>query len=590
MSLQVWLPLIKDTKNQGLCGDNIITSGIVFSGGGKLGAKYLSAGTITIPASVCKTFFNKNNMSFAFWLYPIGTSSSGTIVGKSAMSAGDNRMYTIFQYPTPNDLHLSWQDETSSSTFLGGAWTGFFPADTWTHCCVTYDGEKASIYKNGTLFTTMSGVSNRGNFEYDFPIIGNSIRKLNDVRIYDHALSPMEVKEIAKGLVLHYPLNRNGWGQENIAKNSDKIYNWGFNSIGQLSNTLINDNGVAKFTLVKNTSTGQAGNYWTYNRYTDSLSNFVEGEIYTLSLFIKSDTQHTIALAGLYESQTRVATCGDNVVTSEWKNFWVTFTWTSTAKMTICLYFQNVEANSTINYWVKNLKLEKGDKITPWCPNSSDELATTMGMNDGIEYDTSGFGNNGTRTGTFSWASDTPKYAVSQQFNGSAYTVLPITCSVSSDAISVAVWGYESNWNTSTAERLVGAATSSSGWCIGDYGSENTLFAFYANGSYNAATGFKSLSSGWHHFVITFDGLNLIYYVDGQEYNKKTFNSKQSVTGNYNINIGRHYGGGYSFKGRMSDFRIYATALSASDVLSLYQNSAYIDSSGNVYGAVHEEV
>ena len=40
----------------------------------------------------------------------------------------------------------------------------------------------------------------------------------------------------------------------------------------------------------------------------------------------------------------------------------------------------------------------------------------------------------------------------------------------------------------------------------------------------------------------------------------------------------------------LSDFRIYATALSASDVLSLYQNSAYIDSNGNVYGAVHSEV
>ena len=119
----------------------------------------------------------------------------------------------------------------------------------------------------------------------------------------------------------------------------------------------------------------------------------------------------------------------------------------------------------------------------------------------------------------------------------------------------------------------MGAATSSSGWCIGDYGSENTLFAFYANGGYNVATGFKQLSTGWHHFVITFDGLNLIYYVDGQQFSKKTFSTKQVATGNYNINIGRHYGGGYNFKGNMSDVRIYATALSADDVISLYKNS-----------------
>lgn len=596
MSLQVWLPLTKDLRNQGLINwTPVIQSGTTSSFvNGKLG-KALNTGGVIMPANVTKQVLNNNEFSYAGWLYVNGETGSTT---ERAMIFGNNnsRRFSVFQYPSANDLHWSWYDmKDGTNTFLcGSILYGVLPSNQWTHIAMTYKNPNGKIYINGELKTTFTGNYTGDDFNYDTQLIHNSpYHYLNDVRLYNHCLSPMEVKQISQGLVLHYPLDNNGWGQENIAKNSDKIYNWGFNSIGQLSNTLINDNGVAKFTLVKNTSTGQAGNYWTYNRYTDSLSNFVEGEIYTLSLFIKSDTQHTIALAGLYESQTRVATCGDNVVTSEWKNFWVTFTWTSTAKMTICLYFQNVEANSTINYWVKNLKLEKGDKITPWCPNSSDELATTMGMNDGIEYDTSGFGNNGTKTANLDWSSNTPKYTVSTVFNSTGRTGVNFPNEANPrEKITIALWGYKDNWNV--AERLGGKAASSSGWCIGDYGTENTMFGFFlesGNGSYNTISGFRQLSSGWHHFAITFDGFDLKYYLDSECISTKTWSTQQYLkvgTGDYNL--GSHTNNSYYFNGNLSDFRIYATALSASDVLSLYQNSAYIDSSGNVYGAVHTEV
>ncbi len=46
---------------------------------------------------------------------------------------------------------------------------------------------------------------------------------LNDVRIYNHCLSNKEIEEIAKGLALHYKLDNNGMGGNNLAINTKTL-------------------------------------------------------------------------------------------------------------------------------------------------------------------------------------------------------------------------------------------------------------------------------------------------------------------------------------------------------------------------------
>ena len=93
----------------------------------------------------------------------------------------------------------------------------------------------------------------------------------------------------------------------------------------------------------------------------------------------------------------------------------------------------------------------------------------------------------------------------------------------------------------------------------------------------------------WHHFCMTASGDNSYYYLDGNyigtsNINPSIYSSNYMVymiggqeynEGNYDINT--------AFRGYMSDYRVYRTALSADDVEELYQSSASIDNKGNLH-------
>ena len=562
MSLRVWLPLTKDLRNQGLDDVTVTNHGATFNSAGKLGGTCNFNGSSNY-LTVSKGYFGAN-YSYSLWFYTTSISATQNL-GCCRNSVGEG--FSIFLI--------------SGKIRIDGGGTGdatqwvtnyTFSANTWTHLTVTcangvlkfyingvYQGTKTitlTSSKWGTIYSVGASQSNGSGY-------GNFLGgKLNDVRIYDHCLSPMEVKQLSQGLVLHYPL-------------SDRFLEGTTNLV-----TSITSGGQT--TWANNILTTSGTNADTY--FTINLSeSIVNGTQYTISCDAEDIPQGTCWTFPLGQQSNTALSFqiynGHNEYTFTANNI----SWGTKR----CFMDDGGSPNSAratgAQCKIYNFQIEKKDHATGFAGYGGTRNSNTV-------YDCSGFCNNGTISGNLTISNDTPKYSVSTQFNGTQHIQAPFSCNVISEAVSVAVWGYESNWNTSSAERLIGAATNSSGWCIGDYGSENTLFAFYANGGYNAATGFKQLSAGWHHFVITFDGLHLNYYVDGQSFSSKTFSTKQTATGNYNIEIGRHYGDSCNFKGRMSDVRIYATALSASDVKSLYQNSAYIDSSGNVYGAVHSEV
>ena len=96
----------------------------------------------------------------------------------------------------------------------------------------------------------------------------------------------------------------------------------------------------------------------------------------------------------------------------------------------------------------------------------------------------------------------------------------------------------------------------------------------------------------WHYYTFTYDGQNGKSYRDGLLQNTKSFSEPKTLDSFVGVILGFSKAGGVwrSNKSYYSDFRVYCTALSAEDIKSLYNNSAYIDNQGNIYGAVYEEV
>ena len=589
MALQVWLPLTKDTRNQGLLNGTINwTTAASFTNNGKLG-KALSTGGCTMPASMTSQVLNNKAVTIACWLYVNAdaddTTNRAMIFGNDSMSALGGRQFSIFRYPNADDIHLSWQNciDGKYTTIIGGTWPGVLTPHAWNHICVTYDNPTAKIYVNGTQVGTASGNINTDSYSFDTHLIWNSSSHyINDFRIYDHCLSQMEIKELSKGLILHYPLNRGGWGQENLVTNSSSEWSaWYTPSVNGTNQT--SNPGTATLPASKSVgdiyscsveiefsgvSTGSGGTF-AFRAQGSSTSGWVGGNPWS-NLFFSG----TVPADGIYR-----------------------YNWTGSIT-SASVNDTTFNCGFRADYWgggkyrVRLIKMEPGEISTPWCPHSTQVAYTTMGLNGTTEYDCSGYCNNGTRTGTFEWTSDTPKYSVSQYFNGSSYIkTLPGEFPWSNyDNLTIAAWMKPTATPSSWTGSIGIAHDSGAGnkiFAISNYGGKFTVHT--ANGNYvSTQSNYTCPLNEWHHYIATLSGTTVNMYVDGTL--NKTYTIDWGTTTNHanpQIEVGVDLpGSDEKYTGYYSDVRIYAAALSADDVKSLYQNCATIDPDGTIRGQI----
>lgn len=574
MSLKVWLPLNGDLKNNSVIDLDIVNNKAVADASGKIGKCYQFNGSdsfISLTSSELYTILNGSGQPFSItmWVYH-SDSTRAILFGDFSVSGGNN--FNI-ELTTGHALRWYWGTPDINISAMN------INVNVWHHVAFTYSGTVLKGYIDGiekyTNTITLS-VKNRSSGPYYLGRDGRTGTtafngKMNDFRIYNHCLSPLEVKEISQGLVLHYKLNDSYIEEttnlftENPCKNG---------SLASHGSFIENGKGV------KIDWTSNAGDTYWYLILKEQ--NLVEGEIYTLSF----------QCFGLSNTAVAFRWCDLPNYTIYLKNGFNSYTFNMPSKNIANPFFDDVNRDTTLsNLQLWNFQLEKKDHATPYTPNSRES--------NNIIQDSSGYNHNGTIIGDLTCVSDTKRYLTSIKLNCSDPTTNNNTglCYIWSQfslttpsKMTIAWWAKpESGYGGSTAHAAF--CTSNKDTVPDDYNTtafhhrDNGFDIYPSDGSGVKRLSFVYTQNTWHHYAITYDGTTARAYQDGIEKSSITIGAGKTLASFSQLYIGFSKAGGVWRKtlGSYSDFRIYVTQLLDVDIKKLYNTSMSIDNNQNIH-------
>lgn len=680
MSLLIWLPLTKDLQTYGVQHSEVTATNATYNANGKLGGCYSFNGSAYLIGTHNCITNNIGDWSFACWM-----KLNATTVGQTLFSCRTNASeqgITVFYYGSQwlIDDGIRWSF-TPTNTIA---------KDIWYHVCVVRkNGVGKYLYINGVLdkSTTTTGTPTIINSSLyaigssqnsSTTVSGNLLNGyLNDVRFYDHALSVAEIKDISKGLCLHYKLD-DFYGADNLIVNGyGELGTENWNNTSSISTTEIppdhseikasvyNGNSAkAYIPIVQSHSYTISGyikqqsesattttypsllaydidkkiiNYYNTkdgfnnNAYMTTLSQPLhKGDTVIhatdLSAWTTSNTNYYfhVAIFGYKNSLGQVypdmtytqdtPTFGTKADKSNIDKTNNTITllkaFTGEDRPAGTVICQSTEGSTyyypwgginptTVTDWTfksatfkpMNVNRFKSAAYIRWSTYGRLYVAGNRIVDNTLEttevVDSSGYGNHGTKSGNISVSYNSPRYGMSTVFDGSTgyiNIVSDIFPPVLNGDFTISVWIY----NNDAGDRSIFLGN----WTLTGafFGFEKTVaekVRFYWNRSPDITFGNSIVTANAFSLVtVTRSGNTVKCYINGvlKDTSTSTLNGSVPATAtNFRIaSDGRT--GATRFKGQMSDFRIYATALSAEDVLALYNVGARVFKNGMMAG------
>jgi len=628
MSLVVWFPLNNNVNNQGtttlsmtsLSGSTLSNTGKVtrycygntsFTGGG-----YVSSQQITL---------GQNQSIFAWVKFSSLTSDSslgGSIAGQHRYPSNVGMGMTL-KYVSSTTGYLSVNTGNGSArTFNTYCGSTLLQANTWYHLGYTYDGSTIRLYVNGVLdgshnftgmstpadyfmigcwsFSGSSGNSVYGNYKLNGYI--------NDLRAYNHTLSIKEIKELAKGLALHYKFNfedlyvpveyiQSSASSTNSGQFIDTGWTYPNTGIITLESKFAFTKEESQRALCGIQKSGYGQQLYVYRPSSSTIQTYLGG-VGGTTINLPSTGQIINLKLELNVSTTTASFSVNNTT--------LTYSYTNDIASNSLRIFSGrqgdvIEDCSSLKMYSFKI-LENGNPVRDYIPCIR-KCDSKPGLFDLVTYnfytnsgsgeftypsttvvaqvpDASGYGNNASYKSACSTTGTTPI--------GSTSLICPSTgvCvpyNLPMNQYTIAMWFKLG----ATGKMPLGSNTTSSNnsnfYCFGDNSWKYVTSAGSQEYYYQHNGGAVS-TSNYVFWVATYDGTNTKIYRNGvYEGSQAVTTSGATVTFN-NISIGFGFSDtSYWTTNEVAEFRLYATALSQADITELYKTKESIDKKGNLY-------
>lgn len=553
MALQVWLPLDGNLDNLGCGNCKITNNGATIENAGKIGKCYSFNGSGNYLVGTPSVLNNDTTYwSFVCWFKPAEI-KTGCLF--SNRENGNNAGIAVFLMNDNSIVLHNGGRYVIASTYVVGE---------WNHIVITRSSSETRSYLNGNLVYSSDIVgiptqANSSTFLIGAKHANSGVISsadcfnglMNDVRIYDHCLSPAEVHEISQGLVQHFKLTAN-YRNWLIDGDKERI------AVRGSSNVFLDYAYYDKLIACQDTE------------YT------VEFDAYGTGSNMRVDAYFRNASGSAYVKPLNPVT-----LTTEWEHY--TLSLSGSPENLVIFRVRCYSGTAGDEFHIKNINL------------------TSASMPDDIIHDSSGYGRNGIYySGALppTVGTESPKYSTCLYFPESLSCINAGRYAMVTDSLTVNIWAYVENSGTA----VIVSCTQLGGWSI-NFVNEclKTLVNVTDVGYVQFFDTFPVSLNKWYMFTLVYDRLaqKMKTYVNGEKVVEK--NSSQPNLIKYHngntIFVGAEAGTNATAPvsstngiiGNISDYRVYCTPLSDEDIAELYHTSAKIDKLGNVHALEFEE-